>query len=123
VPLLPLIDLLILLGTGSLFVGFLLKTIAITTRFRPHILGFTSIDFVLIAGVCMGLALVLAARTWVKLNEPKVLAMRREALEERFRREQAALEKATVVLDEDEAEPARRPRKGNGPRGSAAERH
>src|SRR5262245_2989882 len=97
-PILPLIDLLLLLGTGSLFVGFLLKTISITTRFHPNILGFTSIDFVLIAGVCMGLALVLAARTWVKLNEPKALAMTRDSMEERFRREQRLLERSAADL-------------------------
>jgi type II secretory pathway component PulJ len=103
-PILPLIDLLLLMGTGSLLIGFLLKTIAITTRFRPHILGFTSIDFVLIAGVCMGLALVLAARTWVQLNEPKALAQRRDRLAERLRREQAALEKAAFALAEEVGE-------------------
>ena len=100
-PVLPLIDLLLLLGTGSLFVGFLLKTISITTRFHPNVLGFTSIDFVLIAGVCMGLALVLAARTWVKLNEPRALAMSRENREERFRREQRLLERSTADLGEE----------------------
>ena len=100
-PILPLIDLLLLLGTGSLFVGFLLKAISITTTFHPNILGFTSIDFVLIAGVCMGLALVLAARTWVKLNEPRALAMSRENREERFRREQRLLERSTADLGEE----------------------
>jgi len=101
VPVLPLIDLLLLAGTGSLFVGFLLKAISITTRFQPTVLGFSSIDFVLIAGVCMGMSLVLAARTWVKLNEPRALAMHRESLEERFRREQRLLEReAAELVDE-----------------------
>jgi len=108
VPILPLIDLLLLLGTGSLFVGFLLKTISITTRFHPNILGFTSIDFVLIAGVCMGLALVLAARTWVKLNEAKVLALKRESMEERFRREQRLLERSTADLGDEALEVEKR---------------
>jgi len=76
VPILPLIDLLILMGTGSLLIGFMLKAIVITTRYRPTVLGFTSIDFVIITGVCLGMALVLAARTWVKLNEPRILASR-----------------------------------------------
>ena len=107
-PILPLIDLLLLAGTGSLFVGFLLKAISITTRFQPSVLGFTSIDFVLIAGVCMGMALVLAARTWVKINEPKVLAMRRETLEERFRREQRQLERTAAELGEEAAEAEKR---------------
>jgi hypothetical protein len=75
-PILPLIDLLILLSTGSLLVGFVLKAIALTTRYRPAILGFTSLDFVIIAGIWLALALVLAARTWVKLNEPQLLGTR-----------------------------------------------
>jgi UDP-N-acetylmuramyl pentapeptide phosphotransferase/UDP-N-acetylglucosamine-1-phosphate transferase len=104
VPILPLIDLLLLLGTGSLFVGFLLKAISITTRFNPHVLGFTSIDFVLIAGVCMGLALVLAARTWDKINEPRLVALRRRSVEEKFRREQMELERAAAALDDDGSE-------------------
>ena len=98
-PILPLIDLLLLLGTGSLFVGFLLKAIAITTRFQPNVLGFTSIDFVLIAVICMGFALVLAARTWVKLNEPRVLALRREQIEARFRADDLELARAAEALE------------------------
>ena len=116
-PILPLIDLLLLLGTGSLFVGFLLKAISITTRFHPHILGFTSVDFVLIAGVCMGMALVLAARTWVKINEPKVLTMRRETMEDRFRREQQRLERTAADLGDEAVEAELRSAgRGSGPR-------
>jgi hypothetical protein len=103
-PILPLIDLLLLLGTGSLCIGFLLKAVAVTTRFQPSLLGFTSIDFVLIAGICMGFALVLAARTWVKLNEPRLLELRRRSSEERFRREQRVLEsEAAQLRDAEEA--------------------
>jgi len=75
-PILPLIDLLILLSTASLLVGFVLKAVALTTRYHAAILGFTSLDFVIIAGVWLALALVLAARTWVKLNEPQLLGTR-----------------------------------------------
>jgi hypothetical protein len=75
-PILPLIDLLILMSTANLIVGFVLKALAVTTHYRPAILGFTSIDFVIIAGIFLGLALVLAARTWVKLNEPRLLGVR-----------------------------------------------
>ena len=98
-PILPLIDLLLLLGTGSLFVGFLLKAIAITTRFRPNVLGFTSIDFVLIAGICMGFALVLAARTWVKLNEPRALSLHRERVHARLREQDRELERAAGEIE------------------------
>ena len=122
-PVLPLIDLLLLAGTGSLFVGFLLKAISITTRFQPTVLGFSSIDFVLIAGVCMGMALVLAARTWVKLNEPRLLAMRREGLEEQFRREQRLLERAAAELDDEAAAvEVQRPLRSQRPREVAGDR-
>jgi len=84
-PILPLIDLLILMGSLSLALGFGLKAIAITTRYQPSILGFSSIDMVIIAGVCLAFALTLAARTWVKLNEPRLLAFRRRASEAELR--------------------------------------
>ncbi len=89
---LPVIDLLVLLGTGSLAIGFVLKAIRVTTHFSPAILGFSSLDFVLMAGVFMGLALVLAARTWVKLNEPRLLRMRRETMQAELRREAEELD-------------------------------
>ncbi|MFQ5417394.1 MAG: hypothetical protein ACE5FL_10150 [Myxococcota bacterium] len=79
-PILPLIDLLILMGTGSLLIGFVLKAIAITTSYRPVLLGFSALDFVIITGICLGMALVLAARTWVKANEPRMAARRRPDL-------------------------------------------
>ena len=84
-PVLPLIDLLILSGTGSLVIGFVLKAVSVTTRYNPTLLGFSSLDFVLIARVCMGLALTLVARSWLKLNEPAVMAMRGQIGKERAR--------------------------------------
>ena len=89
-PILPLVDLLILMGTGSLLIGFLLKAISITTLFNPTLLGFSSVDFVLIAGVCMGFALTLVARTWLKLNEISVRAARGQ-VERAQAQERAAL--------------------------------
>ncbi len=77
-PVLPLIDLLILLGTGSLMVGFVLKSIAISTSYRPSLLGLTSIDFLIATGICLLFALTLAARTWVRANEGRLhVSMRR----------------------------------------------
>jgi UDP-N-acetylmuramyl pentapeptide phosphotransferase/UDP-N-acetylglucosamine-1-phosphate transferase len=76
VPILPLIDLLILMGTGSLLVGFVLKAIAVTTSYRPTLVGFSALDFVIITAICLGMAVVLAARTWVKANEPRIAARR-----------------------------------------------
>ena len=75
---LPLIDLLILSGTGMLVIGFVLKAVAITTMYRPTVLGFASTDFVVLCGVCWVFALTLVARSWVRLNEPRILAARRE---------------------------------------------
>jgi hypothetical protein len=92
VPILPLIDLLILGGSVSLVVGFLFKAASITTVYRPTLFGFSSADFVLIAGICFGLALTLAARTWVKLNEPRLMAYRRRASEAELRWQAEELE-------------------------------
>lgn len=77
-PVLPLIDALILLGWSSLLGGFLLKAIYVTTAYRPTVFGFTPIDFLLIAVVCLLFALTLAARTWVRVNEPQLAARRRK---------------------------------------------
>src|SRR5262245_3920386 len=121
-PILPLIDLFLLLGTGSLFVGFLLKAIALATRLQPTVLGFSSLDFVLLAAICMGLALVLAARTWVKLNEPRLLALHRQSLEEQFRREQRLLETAAVALESEPELEVQRPRRSQRKRGAAGDR-
>jgi len=74
---LPIVDLLILMGTGSLGVGFVLKGVALTTTYNPTFLGFSSIDMLLIALTCFGFALVLAARTWLRLNEPHIQALER----------------------------------------------
>lgn len=84
---LPLIDLLILTGTGMLVVGFLLKVAAIATVYRPSILGFSSMDFVVLAAICWGFALTLAARSWVRLNEPRLMGVRREQMLARARQQ------------------------------------
>lgn len=84
-PILPLIDLMILMGSLSLVLGFGMKAISITTHYQPTILGFSSIDMVIIAGICLAFALTLAARTWVKLNEPRLAALRRRASEAELR--------------------------------------
>jgi hypothetical protein len=68
---------LILIGWTSLATGCLLKVIQITTHFRPKLLGLGPLDLVLLAAVMLLFALTLAARTWVKANEPRILAERR----------------------------------------------
>ena len=77
----PLMDLLVIAGSGFLLIGSVLKAIDVATRYSPAILGFSSLDFLLLVGVCWGFALVLAARTWVQLNEPELLRQRRERLQ------------------------------------------
>jgi hypothetical protein len=100
VPILPLIDLLILAGSASLVVGFLLKAWEITTHYPGSILGFSSIDMVVIAGICLGFALTLAARTWVKLNEPRLMAFRRRASEAELRWQADELEQESEAAEE-----------------------
>lgn len=98
---LPLIDLLVLAGSSTLLVGFLLKAIDIATRYKAALLGFSSVDFLLMTGVFWGFALVLAARAWVKLNEPKLLQLRREQLAAEARRR---AEHLSYAVERDEAD-------------------
>ncbi len=72
-PMLPLIDLLILMGWTSLMVGLVQKALWTATTYTWKIFGLTPFDFLVIAGVCLLFALTLAARAWVKLNEPRML--------------------------------------------------
>jgi hypothetical protein len=76
---LPLIDLLILLGWTSLMVGAVQKALWVTTSYTWRFFGLTPSDFLVVAGVCLLFALTLAARAWVKVNEPKILTHRRRA--------------------------------------------
>jgi hypothetical protein len=71
------IDLLILLGWTSLALGGVLKAIAITTNYRPDILTLGPLELVQLAAICLLFALALAARTWVKANEPEIIAKQR----------------------------------------------
>lgn len=77
-PVLPLIDLLILIAWSSLFVAFVQKAAAMTVAARLHFFGLTPFDWVFFAGVCLLFALALAARVWVKSAEPGLLRARRE---------------------------------------------
>jgi hypothetical protein len=96
-PVLPLVDLFILMGTGALGIGFILKAVDLSTRFRPTILGFSSLDFLLMAAVCMGCALTLVARTWMKLNEPQLADLRRRLGQEEARRRVREIEQANGI--------------------------
>ena len=101
---LPLIDLLIVVGTGFLALGFGLKALDITTTLHPTILGFSSIDFVVMTGICWGFALTLAARSWVKINEPRLLERRREILHAQAQQRIAEYELANGPARAEEAE-------------------
>jgi hypothetical protein len=76
-PVLPMIDLLILMGWTSLALGGVLKAVAITTSYRPEILTLGPLELFALSGICLLFALSLAARTWVKANEPEILAKQR----------------------------------------------
>jgi hypothetical protein len=100
---LPLIDLLILGGSASLMVGFVIKVVDVSTRYHPALFGFTSLDFVVIAGICFGFALTLVARTWMKLNEPRLAAVRRQALAAEARMRAAEMDLSVIPVGEDRA--------------------
>ena len=85
-PVLPFIDLLILLGWSSLAIGAVLKAVAITTVYRPTLLTLTPMDLVIVSAICFGFALTIAARTWVKLNEPRLIHVARRRVEAKARR-------------------------------------
>ena len=56
-PVLPLIDLMILLAWTSLIVAFVEKAMGLALATRPSILGMGPFDFVLVAAVCLLFAL------------------------------------------------------------------
>ena len=103
-PILPLVDLLILVATLNLAVGFLLKMIAVSTRYNFQPFGLSPIEFVVIAAICFGFALTLVARTWLKLNESRLVAARREAAVAEARMRAAEFE--LVVSDDSNVEMA-----------------
>jgi hypothetical protein len=77
-PVLPLIDLMILLAWSCLIVAFVEKAAGFAMATRPYFLGMSPFDWVLTGGVLLLFALALAARVWVKAAEPGLLRLRRE---------------------------------------------
>jgi len=73
-PILPIIDLLILLGWTSLLGGFVLKAVYITTTYRPTLFGLGPLDMLILAAVFLLFSLALAARSWVKAHESRLLS-------------------------------------------------
>lgn len=80
-PVLPIMDLLILIAWTLMSVGALLKAIYVTTTYRPTLLGLGPLDCAIGAGVFLLFALALAARTWVKTAELEAQAIRRAQLD------------------------------------------
>jgi hypothetical protein len=76
-PILPIIDLLILLAWTTLAAGAALKLINLALAKYWTLLGFAPFDLLMITGVLLVFALTLVGRTWVKANDPGVLAARR----------------------------------------------
>ena len=76
-PILPLIDLMILIAWTSLIVAFVQKAIWMTLATRATLFGMTPFDFVIVAGVSLLFALALAARIWVKAHEARLLRSQR----------------------------------------------
>jgi hypothetical protein len=72
-PVLPLIDLLILVAWTSLIWAFVQKGLWLAFATTFTVVGLTPYDFVLGSGVCLLFALALAARVWVKAHEPKLI--------------------------------------------------
>ena len=81
-PILPIIDALVFLGWSSIMVAFILKAIDISTAYRAQVFGLTAHDFLWAAGIFILFAIALAARTWVKANEPRMLRERWRRLQE-----------------------------------------
>jgi hypothetical protein len=72
-PVLPLIDLLLLVAWTSLVWAFIHKAIWLALAANFTIFGLTPIDFATGSALCLLFATTLSARTWVKLNEHKIL--------------------------------------------------
>ena len=72
-PVLPLIDLMILAAWSSLIIGAAQKTLGIAIGRNLLIFGFTPMDFLAMGAVALLFAMSLAARQWVKANEPALL--------------------------------------------------
>ena len=72
-PVLPLIDLLIIVAWTSFIWAFVHKALWMAFDSVFRIFGLGPTDFVMGGAVCLLFAVALAARQWVKLNEPGLL--------------------------------------------------
>lgn len=74
---LPIIDFLILVAWSLLGASVVLKAVYVTTLYRPSFFGMGPMDCAVAAGILLLLALTLVARSWVKSQEPGMMAARR----------------------------------------------
>jgi hypothetical protein len=76
-PVLPLIDLLILVAWTCLILASVEKAIGMAMARRIYLFDMGPFDWVTTAGVCLLFAVALAARVWVRAHEPGLLRARR----------------------------------------------
>lgn len=81
-PVLPLIDLMVLIAWTSMIIGAVQKTLSIALGRPLSAFGFSPTDFMLIAMAALLFALTLAARTWVRAYEPALRRARHTRGEE-----------------------------------------
>ena len=68
-PILPIVDLMILMAWTSLLGAFVLKAIRVTTSYDPSLFGLGPMELTFVAAVLLLFALTLTARTWLKERE------------------------------------------------------
>ena len=78
-PILPIIDLLILMAWTVLFGAFGLKLIGLTTSYSPALFGLGPLEFTLIAAVLLLFAIALSMRTWLRTQESQRSGAQRRA--------------------------------------------
>jgi hypothetical protein len=108
VPILPIVDLLILLAVNSFLVGGLLKLTTLFTRYKPTLAGLSSLDFLAIGLALLMLAIALVARGWLRVNEASASradAARRAAAT----LDQYALAHADAAQNQRDLDPANQP--------------
>ena len=70
VQVLPFVDLLILLASGSLVAGGVLKVIHLTSPYTSRLFGMAPIHFALVSTMLLLLAVALIGRSWLMSHEP-----------------------------------------------------
>jgi len=79
VPILPFIDALILMAWTTLAIGGVLKVVNTTFGVHWQLLGFAPSDLLVVGLTLLVFSLALIGRTWVKQNDPGVVAERRKS--------------------------------------------